>query len=112
MPVSVRQSVSSRGRLDRPPSQTNTRVDTTLRVGERTIGAIYSKKKRRLAEQTAASLSVQGPDLDRSRLAVMTANDDPLDVRIRLSVSGADAEGRPSGFRQYVKLAFAIQSHW
>ena len=81
MPVSVRQSVSSRGRLDRPPSQTYSRVDPTLRVGERTIVAIYSKKKRRLAEQTAASLSVQGPDLDRSRLAVMTANDDPLDVR-------------------------------
>ena len=81
MPVSVRQSVSSRGRLDRPPSQTYSRVDPTLRLGERTIVAIYSKKKRRLAEQTAASLSVQGPDLDRSRLAVMTANDDPLDVR-------------------------------
>ncbi len=43
-------------------------------------------------------------------LAVMTANDDPPGVR-SASVSGTDAVGRPFGFRQYAKLAFAIQPH-
>ena len=51
MPVLVRQSVSSHGRLDLPPSQTYSQVAPYARVGERTILAIYSKKKRRLAEQ-------------------------------------------------------------
>src|SRR6516165_10820577 len=58
------------------------------------------KKKRRLAKQTVASLSAQGPDLDCSRLAVMNANNDPLGVRSADPFPGADAEGRLFGFRQ------------
>jgi len=80
------------------------RLHLTPRVGERTILAIYSKKKRRLAEQTAASLSVQGPDLDRSRLAVMTANDDPLDVR--------SACPFPGQMRREGLLGFASTPNW
>ena len=38
------------------------RLHLTLRLGERTIVAINSKKKRRLAEQTAASLSAEDPN--------------------------------------------------
>src|SRR5215472_13517135 len=63
-------------------------------------GSDHRKKKRRLAEQTVASLSAQGPDLDCSRLAVMNANNDPLGVRSADPFPGADAEGRPFGFRQ------------
>ncbi len=81
-------------------------------LNQRTTVAIYSKKKRRLAEQATASLSAQGPDLDCSRLAVMTANNDSLDVRSADPFPDADAEGRLFGFRQYAKLAFAIQPHW
>src|SRR5215472_14210781 len=59
------------------------------------------KKKRRLAKQTVASLSAQGPDLDCSQLAVMNANNDPLGVRSACPFPVADAEGRPFGFRQF-----------
>src|SRR6516225_7152843 len=59
------------------------------------------KKKRRLAKQTVASLSAQGPELDCSRLAVMNANNDPLGVRSAYPFPVADAEGRPFGFRQF-----------
>ena len=44
------------------------RLHPTLRVGERTILAIYSKKKRRLAEQTAASLSALGRSVKKPNL--------------------------------------------
>ena len=54
----------------------------------RPIAPATIKKKRRLAKQTAASLSTS------KRLAVMHANNDPLGVRSD-SVSGSDAEGRP-----------------
>jgi len=55
----------------------------------------YNGKKRRLAVQTVASLSVSKLWLDGSRLAVMHADNDSLGVR-SASVSGSDTEGRPS----------------
>jgi hypothetical protein len=69
------------------------------------------EKKRRLAKQTVASLSAQGPDLDCSRLAVMNANNDPLGVRsagpfrwqMRREGLLASASS-PTGFRHLVAL--------
>src|SRR6516225_1429981 len=66
------------------------------------------KKKRRLAKQTVASLSAQGPDLDCSQLAVMNANNDPLGVRSACPFPVADAEGRPFGFRQFAPTGFRL----
>jgi hypothetical protein len=95
-----------RGRSDLPPSQTYSQVSPCA-AGARTIVAINSKKKRRLAEQTAASLSAQGPDLDCSVLAVMTTNNDPLtsDPLFRFR---SRCGGKAFWFRQYAKLAFTI----
>src|SRR5262249_49952276 len=60
----------------------------------RAVSRPHNGKKRRLAVQTVASLSISKLRLDGSRLAVMHANDDSLGVR-SASVSGSDAEGRP-----------------
>jgi len=70
-----------------------------------------AKKKRRLAKQTVASLSAQGPDLDCSRLAVMNATMIPLAsdllIRFRWQMRREDllaSASSPTGLRHSVAL--------
>jgi hypothetical protein len=69
------------------------------------VAATNPKKKRPLAEANRhLPVDLKRFDLDRSRLAIMNANNDPLGVRTCLSVSGQ--------MRREGLLAFASTPNW
>jgi hypothetical protein len=67
-------------------------------------------KKKRRSTEVNRHLPVNSKSLiGCSRLAFMTANNDPWRRTLLIRFQRQNSKGRPLGFRQYAKLAFSIE---